>query len=96
MDMRVVILCDLAFERSIRFLEPVTDPPVRSPGEPQHHRPDPLGIGSEHRENHRRDGEFLDKKFIMDKYEEVTSRQNQMELLETKYWINKIKEVANV
>lgn len=39
---------------------------------------------------------LLDKKFIMDKYEEVTSRQNQMELLETKYWINKIKEVANV
>jgi hypothetical protein len=42
------------------------------------------------------ENKLLDKQFIMNKYEEVTSRENQMELLNIEYWIKKIKEVANV
>jgi hypothetical protein len=40
--------------------------------------------------------QLLDREFIMNKYEEVANRENQMELLDTKHWMKKIKEVANV
>jgi len=40
--------------------------------------------------------QLLDTSLIMRKYMQVTNRNNQMELLDTEYWMKEIKGVANV